>query len=142
MFVLNLPLQIKHVSFLLNEMHDLILGLINHMGNLWTHEFINSTQGSSEPSLFLMFHSFLMEQIVLVLPNLFVYLYEVTEERKPLSSLFLRINLGLVLVLHELEVIQLIYVLIFHPFLLRVNTLLWTIGDVEDGILLIGEGLV
>lgn len=142
MFVLNLSLQIEHVSFLLDEIYDLVLGLVNHVGNLWTHELIDSTQGSSEASLLVVFHAFLMEQIILMLPNLFVNLYKITEECQSLSPLFLSIHLGLIWVLHELELVQLIYMLIFHPFLLRVNALLWTIRHVENGVLMIGECLV
>lgn len=142
MLVLNLSLQIEHVSFLLDEIHDLVLGLVEHVGNLWTHEFINSAQGSSEASLFFVFHAFLVEEIILMLPNLFVNLYKITEEREPLSSLFLSIHLGLIGVLHKLELVQLIYVLIFHPFLLRVNALLWTVRHVENGVLMTGKRLV
>ena len=96
MFVLNLSLQIEHVSFLLDEIYDLVLGLVNHVRNLWTHELIDSAQGSSEASLFFVFHAFLMEQIILMLPNLFVNLYKITEESQSLSPLFLSIHLGLI----------------------------------------------
>lgn len=142
MFILNLSLQIEHVSFLLDEIYNLILGLINHVRNLWTYELINSTQWSSEASLFIVFHSFLVEQIILMLSNLFVNLYEITKECQSLSSLFLSIHLGLIWVLHKLELVQLIYVLVFHPFLLRVNALFWNIRHVENGVLMIGKCLV
>ena len=96
MLILNLSLQIEHMSFFLNIIHNLILRLVDHVSNLRTHKFINSTKRTPETSLFFVFYRLLMEQIVLMFSYLFIDLYKISEQRQSLSSLFLSVNFGLI----------------------------------------------